>query len=193
VDLPVNHAADDARNDRLELGKTIWVCRIQQPGEQPQDVVTLLPPKDTLTKGIIPEAVVGVLKRPLNEGGAIAPENFVRNEVFTDFMHEVIALHGPDLEGLRAEARRQGEGWVYLIEARTAYPQGKVPPHDIIGAFEVKAGRLVARSYERNPKHDLLSRDGFFRLPPAVHEELLRELTARSSQPRKGGDGVQGK
>ena len=61
---------------------------------------------------IIPVAIVGVLKRPLKEGETIEPENFVRNKVFNDFLHEFIASHGPDSEGLRAEARRQGEGCV---------------------------------------------------------------------------------
>ena len=192
VEPPQKYVADDGK-DRLELGKTIWVCRIQKPGEVPQDVLTLLPPQITFTKGIIPEAIVGVLKRPLKEGEAITSETFVRNKVFTDFMHEFIALHGPEVEGLQAEARKQGEGWVYLIDARTANPQGKVPPHDIIGAFEVKAGRLVPQSYKRNPNHVLLSQDGYFRLPSELQGGLLRELTTRSSRPRKGDDGEQGK
>jgi hypothetical protein len=186
-------AADNARKDGLGLGKTIWICRVEQPGEVPQDLVTLLPPKETFAKGIIPEAIVGVLKRPLNEGEAIRPENFIRNKLFNDLMHEFIARHGPELKGLQAEAQRQGEGWVYLIDGRTATPQGNVPPTDIIGAFEVKAGRLVAQSYKRNPRHVLLSLEGFFRLPPELHEQLLKELTARNSKIQKGADGAQGK
>jgi hypothetical protein len=188
VEPPEKHAADDKPKSHLESGKTIWVCRVQKPGEVPQDLVTLLPPEDTFNKGIIPEAIVGVLKRPLKEGEAIEPENFVRNKFFNDFMHEFIASHGPQLEGLQAEARRQGEGWVYVVDARTATPEGKVPPADILGVFEVKAGRLIAQSYKRNQKHVLLSKDGFFRLPPELHEQLRKELTVRNSKPRKGGD-----
>jgi hypothetical protein len=174
--------ATDARKEGLELGRTIWICRVALPGEGQQDLVTLLPSEETFANGIIPEAIVGVLKRPLEEGEAIKPENFVRKKIFNDFLHEFIARQGPELKGLQAEARRQREGWVYLIDGRTATPQGKVPPDDIIGAFEVKDGRLVAQSYERNPRHVLLSQDGFFRLAPELHEQLLRELTAPNSR-----------
>jgi hypothetical protein len=128
----------------------------------------------------------------LEDGEPIAPENFVRNKVFNDFMHEFIARQGPKLKGLQAEARRQVEGWVYIIDARTATPQGKVPPHDIIGAFEVKAGQVVADSYRRNDNHVLLSKEGFFRFPPQLQKELSAELVERNSPLRNQDVGVQG-
>src|SRR5262249_6475934 len=116
VAQPQVQAGADAQKNRLDSGKTIWGCRVRKPAEGPQGIVTLLPPEEMFTKGLIPEAIVGVLKVPLKEGEAIKPENFVRNKVFYDFMHEVIARVGPELKGLKAEARRQGEGWVYLID-----------------------------------------------------------------------------
>ena len=193
VESSEKHASDDTKKDQLELGKTIWVCRVQKTGEEPQELVTLLPPNDAFSKGIIPEAIVGVLKRPLTEGEAVKPENFVRNKIFNDFMHEIIAREGLKLKELEVEARRQGEGWVYLVDARTAAPREKVPPHDIIGAFEVKAGRLIAQSYKRNHRHILLSQEGFFRLPPEIYEELLKELKVRNSKSQKGGVEAKGK
>ena len=192
VERPKVHTKDDAQKKRLESGKTIWVCRVQKPGEGPQDLVTLLPPDEMFTNGLIPEAIVGVLKAPLKEGEAIKAENFVRNKVFNEFMHEVIARVGPELKGLQAEARRQGEGWVYLIDGRTKTPEGQVPPQDIIGGFEAKVGQLVARSYKRNPKHVLLSQDGFFRLPVELNEVLKKELTARNNKAKKSDEAVQG-
>lgn len=182
--------ADDRRGGHPELGKSIWVCQVQDPEQGPQFFVTLLPPEESFARGIIPEAIVGLLKKPLEEGEAIGPEDFVRHKIFNDFMHEFIARRGPTLEGLRAEARRQGEGWVYLIDGRTATPEGKVPPEDIIGAFEVRSGQLVDDSYRRNSNHVLLSRDGFFRLPPELRGELLRELTDRNANPSKWGDDI---
>jgi hypothetical protein len=94
VDPSGKPAADDAPKDGLGLGKTIWICRVEKPGEEPQD----------------------------------------------------------------------------------------------LGAFEVKAGRLVAQSYRRNPGHVLLSNEGFFRHPPELHEQLLKELTARNSKPQEEAD-----
>ena len=193
VEQPHVHAEDDAQKTSLQSGKTIWVCQVQKPGEGLQDIVTLLPPEQMFTNGLIPEAIVGVLKAPVKEGEAIKPENFVRNKVFNEFMHEVIARVGPELKGLQAEARRQGEGWVYLIDGRTKTPEGQVPPQDIIGGFEVKAGQLVAGSYKRNPKHVLLSQDGFFRLPVELNEVLKKELTARNNEAKKSDEAVQEK
>jgi hypothetical protein len=193
VERPQVQAGADSQKERAESGRTTWVCRVQKPGEGPEDLVTFLPPEETFTSGLIPEAIVGVLKAPIKEGEAITPENFVRNKVFNDFMHEFIAQVGPELKGLKAEARRQGEGRVYLIDARTATPEGQVPPQDIFGSFLVKAGQLVAGTYNRNPKHVLLSKDGFFRLPAELNERLKRELTARNNRPQEPDLGVQKK
>ena len=190
VERPQVHAEDDAQKKRLQSGETIWVCRVQMPGEGIQDLVTVLPSEEMFTNGLIPEAIVGVLKAPLKEGEAIKPENFVRNKVFNEFMHEVIARVGPDSKGLQAEARRQGEGWVYLIDGRTKTPEGQVPPQDIIGGFEVKAGQLVARTYKRNPKHVLLSQAGFFRLPVELNELLKKELTERNNKAKKSDEAL---
>lgn len=39
-----------------------------------------------------------------------------------------------------------------------------MPPEDIVGAFEIKNGQVVAASYRASPKHMILSANGFFRL-----------------------------
>jgi hypothetical protein len=146
-----------------------------------QDIVSLLPHQQVFTQGLAPEAIVGRLLQPLDQGGTLSPENFARNSVFVDFLHEVIARYGPDLPGLKAEAERLGAGWLYVIDARTPTPEGDVPPYDIFGAFQVDAGVIVAGSYQRNPNHVILSPQGFFRLEPALQERMLVELAARDS------------
>src|SRR5262249_46486291 len=118
---------------------SVYVCHVDTP-EGPKDYVTLLPPEVAFTQGLAPEAIVGGLRRPLGPGEPITPEVFARNRVFVDFLHAVIARHGPDQPGCRAEAKRLGEGWVYVIDQRTPTPEGPVPPEDIIGAFEVHGG-----------------------------------------------------
>jgi hypothetical protein len=96
--------------------------------------------------------------------------------VFVDFMHGVIARRGSDLPGLVEEARRQGNGWVYIVDQRTRTPEGPVPPEDIIGAFEVKGGQIVPGSYRRSPKHKILSADGFLQLGSELQSCLLAEI-----------------
>lgn len=157
-----------------------YVCRVNTP-EGERDYVTLLPLETVFAKGLAPEAIVGVLRRPMRTGERITPEVFVRNRVFVDFLHEVIAEHAPSQPELQAEARRLGSGWVYIIDQRTPTPEGPVPPEDILGAFEAKNGEVVPGSYQRSPKHMILSAHGFFRLGAGLHLCLLREMESRNS------------
>jgi hypothetical protein len=157
----------------------IVVCHVRTP-EGMKDYVTCLSHEHVFAQGLAPEAIVGVLLRPLQPGEAITPAAFARNRLFVDFMHEVIGRRGPQLPGLVAEAQRQGNGWVYVIDQRTRTPRGAVPPEDIVGAFEVKGGQVVPGSYRASPKHMILSPDGFFRLGSELQACLLEELAAKT-------------
>ena len=156
---------------------TMNVCRVDTP-DGAKDYVTCLSHEHVFKHGIPPEAIIGVLLRPLESGEAITPSVFARNRVFVEFMHSVIARRGPELPGLMAEAKRQGEGWVYVVDQRTPTPQGAVPPEDIVGAFEIKIGQVVPGSYRASPKHMILSPNGFFRLGSELQPCLLEELAA---------------
>jgi hypothetical protein len=158
---------------------SFYVCQAETP-EGAKDYVTLVPPETAFSHGLVPESIVGVLLRPLGPGEPITPAVFARNRVFVNFLHAVIARHGPDQADCQAEAARLGEGWVYIIDGRTPTPGGPVPPEDIFGAFEVKAGKLLPGSYRASHKHMILSPRGFFRLDEGLRQCLLRELTSRA-------------
>jgi hypothetical protein len=149
-------------------------CVVTPEGEK--HYVTLLTPEQMSSHGLNPEAIVGELSRPLPAGEPITPEVFARNRVFVEFLHAIIARRGPSLPGLIAEARRQGEGWVYLIDQRTGTPDGAVPPEDIIGVFEVRGGEIVPGSYQACPNHRILSPGGFFQLSEDLQAALMEEL-----------------
>jgi hypothetical protein len=168
----------DGKGPRVVNG-WIWLYRVAGRDHEPQDLFSVLPPEIVFVRGLAPEAIVGRLTRPLGEGEAISPENFARNRAFVEFLHEVITRHAPELAALQGEAQRIGEGWVYVIDARTMDPRGRVPPEDILGGFEVKTGRVVPDSYRRNAKHVILSKDGFFQLDAVLRERLLGELASR--------------
>jgi hypothetical protein len=68
---------------------------------------------------LISEAIVGVLLRPLATGERITPEVFARNSGFVQFMHDAIARFAPEQADCRSEAKRQGGGWIYIIDGRT--------------------------------------------------------------------------
>jgi hypothetical protein len=158
----------------------VFICRVETP-DGISDYVTLLAPESTFSKGLPAEAIVGVLAHPLSPDEAISPDIFARNRVFVDFMHEVIARHGPAQPGLQAEARRSGNDFVYIVDQRTQNPNGSVPSKDILGAFEVKDGELLPESYRRNPNHLILSPDGFFNLGAELQRCLLDELSASAA------------
>jgi len=158
----------------------VYVCRVETP-DGSKDYITLLPPETAFAQGLAPEAIVGVLLRPLGPGEAITPQVFARNRPFVEFLHTVIARYAPQEPGCQAEAVRLGEGWVYIIDQRTPTPAEAVPPEDIIGAFEVKGGEVVPGSYRPNHRHLILSPRGFFRLNPGLHACLLRELRSRNA------------
>jgi len=158
---------------------SIGVYPTKTPGGL-REYVSCLPHEHVFAHGLAPEAIIGVLLRKLKPGEAITPEVFARNRVFVDFMHEVIARRGPELPGLIAEARLQREGWVYIIDQRTRTPQGEVPPEDIVGCFQAKDGVVIPASYQRSPRHLILSADGFFQLGRELQACLLEELTNRA-------------
>jgi hypothetical protein len=113
-------------------------------------------------------------------GDAFDENEFRANQAFIDFMHDVIRSVGPRDPELRAAAQAQGDGWVYVIDLRTpAGPQGRVPPEDIVGGFEVTGGRVVDGSYWVNEKHRVFTRHGMVRLPPSLQAALVDELRRR--------------
>lgn len=77
---------------------------------------------------------------------------------------------------LQAEARRQGSGWVYVIDGRSEDPDSNVPSKDIVLAFEVRSGRIVRDSYLANEKWELLSDREWFQLGEGIRAWLLRIL-----------------
>lgn len=160
----------------------VYVCRVVE-ADGVKDYVTLVPPEVMFSRGLSPEEIVGVLLRPLGTDERITPDVFARNRVFVDFLHAVIAKHGPNQPGCKAEAERLGDGFIYIIDQRTPTPQGAVPPEDIIGGFEARAGKVVPGSYRPNENHRILSSAGFFQLGSCLHECLLRELASRKTVP----------
>jgi hypothetical protein len=146
-------------------------------------VLSVLSPSEVAKLGGLPgQAVAGVF-----EGEDASPEGFRPNAAFAALMHEVIARHGPDDPELRHVARGQGEGWAYVIDLRTPEgPAGRVPPEDIIGAFEVRAGEIVDGSYTPMESHQLYTANGLVILPDNLRRALIEEIASRAT-----GDGAQ--
>ena len=136
-------------------------------------VRSILSPEEVSSLGGLPgEAVAGAY-----EGEDMGVENFHPNQAFVDFLHGVIGTAGPDDPDMISAARRQGDGWLYVIDLRTPDgPQGRVPPHDIIGGFEVRSGAIVRDSYVPNESHRVLTPDGLVTLPASFRSAFVDAL-----------------
>lgn len=157
----------------------MWPFRSKQPNRPPapqKRALSFLPPEQVGEFGQLPdEAIVGFFLGP--EGH----DNFEPNPVFVGLMHEAIQRIMPRSEEMRRDAAEQGDGWIYIIDARTPEgPNGRVPPEDIIGGFEAKDGSLSG-NYWANAEHLLWSINGMVRLHDTVLQDLTKTVRDRSS------------
>jgi len=150
-----------------------------------KEFASLLPTQEVFSHGIAPEAIIGELTQPVPRDAPIPLNAFVRNSLFVELMHTVIAREAPRLNSFQSEAKKQNNGWVYVIDRRTQDSRGEVPKEDVIGAFEVKNGKVVEGSYAANRNHRILSDRGFFDLGTELYELLLTELRLRNGKKQK--------
>lgn len=71
-------------------------------------------------------------------------------------------------------ARRQRDGYVYIVDARTPTPSGKVPTADGIGAVQIEGGKPIA--YHANPHYEPYGRNGLMRLDPWLEARFMEEV-----------------
>jgi hypothetical protein len=164
--------------DHSYLGRDVFVFQVDV-GAEVQEVVSILDPGTAFARGLRTEAILGVLRPATTGYDRITPERFQENPAFVEYLRALISDRICEVEGLRRAARRLGEGHVYLIDERTPQPDGQVPPADILGAVKVQDGRLVTASYQHNPNHRLLTKDGFLRLPAELETILESAIHAR--------------
>jgi hypothetical protein len=148
---------------------------IAATGPHKKRVLSFVSPQEAESPGGIPlQAIVGDF---VGAEGDRSVESFRPNPVFETFLHDTIRIWGPDDPELRASARHQSDGWVYIIDLRTPEgPLGRVPPEDIIGAFQVIGGLIVAGSYQATGTHLVYSRHGVCQLPGSLTQALVRRL-----------------
>ncbi|MDP7180410.1 MAG: hypothetical protein QF824_04025 [Candidatus Woesearchaeota archaeon] len=135
--------------------------------------LSILDPKKAFKKGMISKAIMGIVK---GTEPKVSHENFVANKEFKDFMHSIISKEIFNSPTLKEQAKKQKEGQVYIIDARTKDPKGNVPPYDIVGVVKVEGGKLVSGSYQQNNNHALVSPEGIFQLPESLEKKLVEEV-----------------
>jgi|SRR5215475_9183483 len=157
------------------LNREVFVYRTVVDGRE-RDLVSLLEPGWVFERGLPAEGILGALRTVGAGMAGITPEQFQENGFFIQFLHDLLAEQLYQDAQMRRAAQQQGDGYVYLIDARTRHPDAEVPAQDIIGAVTVEAGSLVPGSYRGNPNHRLLTDDGFFLLPPELETVLQSRI-----------------
>jgi hypothetical protein len=142
----------------------------------PQDILAVIPPDGVLDQGIADHAILGAFEKLVDAGGPLPYERFAQNPAFLRVLHGVIREHAPSSPDLRQEAERLGDGWLYVIDRRTATPADRVPPEDIVGVFSVRGGAVVPASYTPSPNYRLFTADGLFQLDEHLGPFLLKAL-----------------
>ena len=150
-------------------GVSIFVVDIK--GEK-HNCVSFLSPEEAFKSGLAEEVIIGTVDSTLS----LTPAHFRSNPAFRKVLHQVIARVGAGLPELQREAKAQGEGVLYIIDARVKDPDGKIEPEDILGAFRVVGGTISPETYQMNENHRIVSENGLFRLPATMHNELSKEL-----------------
>ncbi|MFN0102475.1 MAG: hypothetical protein ACKV2U_10350 [Bryobacteraceae bacterium] len=148
------------------------VLEIQRDGEVQRIVTYLTQEEVERLDGIPPQAVVGVL----------APAGSLQvNAVFREFLHEIIATAAPLDADLRRAAQAHGEGRLVYIDSRVPEDLQPVPEEDIIGWFQVRAGRIVEGSYLPNPRHSISGAHGFTAVLGGLRQAVVDALMVKES------------
>ena len=108
--------------------------------------------------GIPTHAIVGEYT-PAADGN-FDPQSFHPNPefiaAFAAFMNAE-ALRAPELI---AQAEDNPDDLLYLVDPRTADPDGDIPAADILGSFQVdSSGRIIPGSFKYHPDHTWLDPD----------------------------------
>lgn len=146
-----------------------------------RDFVSLLPPDRIVEGGLPPMAVIGKLRKRIDEGGEVTPDNLEVNPVMVEYLHAFIARTTSQLDSLQSAARAanaKGDRYLLYIDGRTS-ARVDVPAGDRLGQFEIVDGRIA--TWRRNGLHRILTDKGLFRLDPETERLYLDALSAEAA------------
>lgn len=110
--------------------------------------------------------------------------NSLDQPAFLALLHTAIREGEQQLEYLLASrARRQGEGWLSIVDERAPLVYGRTPdPDDTVGLVRCEEGKVLTTSYTPMPTYRLVSPLGIFTLPKPLHDLVLGRLEAANAQ-----------
>ncbi len=159
-----------------------WIYHVQDDGGR-RDFVSLLPPARMGRIGLPGPALLGVLRKRLDEGGELVSGNFVPNAVAVDYLQSFIARTAPTLEEAQSAARAaqaRGDRWLNYIDGRTR-ARADAADEDRIGTFDVVDGAIRAEGWRPNRAYRLVSDAGILTLDARLHALYVDALAALSA------------
>ena len=155
--------------------ESFYLIEIEESGAR-KYFISLFLPDDFDDQKIPPEGIIGSLKNfDPSIKPPFTPDNFIVNLGFIKFLHEVIRRRGPEDPELIASAQERGEG-VGIMADRRCLKAGSLDREDVIGAFEIKDGKIIPESYQENEYYEVNSENGFMILGEWLEGVLLEEL-----------------
>lgn len=137
--------------------------------------LSFLTPETVTQYGLPAEAVLGEVDPKQSD---MTVDGFVANEAFLTFMHAIVAELAGSLEKMKGQAKKVGNGPVYVMDYRSLNSGEKPPFEDVIGWFGARDGEIVPDSYNSSPKYKLLTNAGPIALEPSLEAELLKRVNA---------------
>jgi len=146
------------------------ILNIQHDGE-PRRIATYLEVEEVeKLQGIPPQAVIGVL----DGNGSLQV-----NALFREFLHETIGLVAPlDLD-MQSAAKAHRDGRLVYVDSRVPQDLHPVPNEDILGWFQVRAGRIIKGSYLPNPGHAIEGANGVTAALGGMRLAMVNALVSR--------------
>jgi hypothetical protein len=106
-----------------------------------------------------------------------APEHFVVNPAYIEFLAWAIAKHAAHCPGILAQAEKQQDGNLIISDGRSRLNGAEFTEDDIIGYVEVKNGQLIR--YAGNKNYRPLTEHGFTKMEPWLNKKIREELIAQ--------------
>jgi hypothetical protein len=111
--------------------------------------------------------------------GALRERDFQVDEHALDRVHRVIAERGVECPGVLAEARRVGDGYVYVVDQRTP-SDTEVSTRDVLGAFETRSG--TPGRYIASADYRVVTEHGAMQLDPWLFDAIVDALAPEASR-----------
>jgi hypothetical protein len=162
----------------IRYGRDVFAYRLETDGRDGA-AVSFLEPSWVGGHGLAVDAIVGFVDAA-GISDRCEPTNLQENRAFLRLLSRVIWEEVGNDPAVCLDADVQGDGHVYLPDGRAPDPGGRVAAHDIVGSVTVANGSVVSGSFEHNPRHRLLTADGFFRLSPTLETALDSRLRSRT-------------